>query len=624
LARNAQLTEQFIASGGVVEGTGVTVDPPLSGLRRGLGSDYKDRADPGKGFRRPSKEDVIRWSNMDVTFWNARNTRMKQDQDRFDLIPKVKAKKGTFRVYLNDPRVIIEKLAGMTSRRDHRIQVPAKGASNIGPAQRIENGCRWWAARNASEWEEGLHNPLAYDQCISMFLRGWTCSRMVLDDSREGYVREDLFDPTTVYPKYSNNRVTRITHRYATTIGDLIEDFPKARKLFNTVDLDVEIECTGFYINKPPFFHSVIANDVFVKPPTAIGYWPWVIGIAKGTFSHSPLGKDKGRLSAHIGEGYLEALRNMLDSMNQFVTILANLPARALNPPMVLKTVDGEPKAVSPEAGETSVLLTTEDYNILDLKPDMANFIPLLTTFQDRINKGALPAALFGEGTSLESGFMSALLMNAAQDNIWPFIKGLSGYHGRRYAKFLEIFSMWSRGEMDFVAPHAGDDSKLESGIPVWSEEGLTKNDVLSNGTYVKVIYEEISPQDRVALGNLAALLVRENVVSMKFAREKYLDIDDPDKIDDEILRERVFLHANAVDALAFKEILKTKDQDKIQAWIAAQQALTGGQGGREGEKVGLPTSVLPQNLSGAQDGAPGAEQIIADLAGREAPARLA
>lgn len=625
MARNNKTAEKFLSDGGVMTGVGVTVEPPLSGLRRDLSSGYryKDTSNPGKGFRRPTIEDVIRWSSMDVAFWNSRNERMAEDQDRFDLIPKMETKKGQFRVYLNDPRVIIEKLAGMVSRRDHRIQVPPKGKSNISAAQKIENGCRWWADRNAAEWEDGLHNPLSYDQALSLFLRGWVCSRLVLDDHREGAVREDLFDPVTIYPQYSNNRVKRITHRYTTTVSDLIEDFPSARKIF-TGDPDEEVECTGFYINKPPFFHCVVANDVFVKPPQAIGYWPWVLGIAKGTFSHSALKDRKDQHIKHIGEGYLEALRGMLDSLNQFVTILANLPAKALNPPMVLKTVDGEPKAVSPEAGETSVLLTNEDFAVLQLDPDMSSFIPLLTTFQDRINKGSMPAALFGEGTSLESGFMSALLMNAAQDNVWPFIRALGGFHGRRYSKFLEIFALWSKGEMGFVAPYSGDETGkqsmgMERGTPMWSEEGLTRNDVLSNGTYVKVVYEEVSPQDRVALGNLAAQLVRESVVSMKFAREKYLDIDDPDQIDDQILQERVFLHASAVDALAYKELLKVGDQDKIQAWMQAQQTMQGGEG-KEGEKVNLPPSALPQNLTGAVNAAPGAEQLIADAVNRESP----
>ena len=97
MARNNKTAEKFLSDGGVMTGVGVTVEAPLSGLRRDLSSGYryKDTSNPGKGFRRPTIEDVIRWSSMDVAFWNSRNERMAEDRIASPFYQRWRLRRGS-------------------------------------------------------------------------------------------------------------------------------------------------------------------------------------------------------------------------------------------------------------------------------------------------------------------------------------------------------------------------------------------------------------------------------------------------------------------------------------------------------------------------------------------------
>ena len=577
-----------------------------------------------------TSEDIIRYASEDIGLWSQRNERMEEDQDRFLLKRKQKSgDTGELQIYLNDPRVIVEKLAGMSSRRAHRIEVPPQHADTAEAAQSIENACRHWHQLVSREWEEALHNPLAYDQSLAAFLRGWVVSRLTLDTESPSFVREELFDAYTVYPQIGQRGIRRVTHQYMSTVGEMADSFKKAKKVLEGHESEEPIQCIGYYENKPPYWCGIIANGEFIKDPAPLGYWPWVIGISKGLFTHSPLGQmDRSDSARHVGEGYLEALRDVLDDMNHFISILANMPARELNPPVVLNTESGEPKDIEMAPGSRTILVQGESWQKIEVGPGMGEFIPLLSTLQDRINKASLPSAMFGEGTSLESGFMSALLMGAAEDNIWPFLKMLEGYHSRRYSKFLEIFEQfWPDSDtgFDYIASAAEESETIEKGQRVWGGQ-LLPQDIHANGTHLEVHYEDISPQDRVALGHLAALLIEKNVVSMKYGRSKYLNIDDPEKINDEILQERVFLNPKAVDTLTEIALMEGGDMKRTVAWwkakleeqqTAQQSGPVPGPGQAPGPAPGpgsLPTNVLPQTNTGAINPVPSDEELMAAL----------
>ena len=612
---------------------------------------------PAAKPKAPDAEWLIAEAGKLTTYWTGRNERMERHQRLFDLTEKTPAA-GKMLVYLNDPKVIVEKIAALVDRREHRIEVPPQGEENVEAAQKIENALRHWSRLINERWAEGLHNPLPYDQSQSIFLRGWVAERITLDPDSENVVYDCLVDPYSVYPRMAGDRIKHIVRVYDATVADVHEDFPDAGEAFTAMEPEKVLHCIAFYDNRPPYYHGVLADGEWAKKPTGLGYWSWVVSTAKGRFSHHAVGMaEDDDPGTHIGEGFLDAIESIVANLQKFLTIMANVGAKIENPPKLIQTVDGRPKEIDLDTGASNYLMLQENVQVIDLGQHAAQLIPLISTFQDRINKGSLPSAMFGEGTSLESGFMSALMMGAAQDSLWTFIKALEAFHAQRYRKILELFRDHSDKDMPYIAkaqatPPApqlygptGDKlaqrPRLEAGRPTWGQK-LTVADVKANGIYVEVSYEDISPQDRVALGNLAALLVNAKLISLDTARNKYLGLDDPGLENQKVLGELVNTHPDAVKKLAewsledtYKErelqALRAGEDEQAAAEKAKMAAALPEQGrpqglppgipgpGEAGMPLGMPPGLPPNVLPGPMAGIPGSipsdEELLAMIA---------
>ena len=553
----------------------------------------------------PSIDNILSKCKRDEQYWQKRNLRFIRHQDLFDLVEKTPPA-GQILATMNDTKVLIEKLAGMVARRSPRIQVPARSESMAPTAQKIENGLRQWEKYIATEWFGGVHNPLDYDRATSLFLRGWVCERMLLDPDSPALVSDILFDPHNIYPRLSGNKIKRVSHIFETTVGDIVDTFPDTDKHWDSEDENTIVTCYSYYENTPPYYHAVVANDTWVKKPTKLGYFPWIIGIAKGAISHHAIGNQLPDQHAEfIGAGFLDTIEGVYKLVNKFVTMLANTLAKQENPPKVINTIDGKPKELDTSAGSTSTFFATEKVQLLEVGPKIGQLLPMLGSLQDRLNKGGLPSAMFGEGTSLESGFMSALLMGAAQDSIWTFVRALAQFHSARYTKFLELFRDYAVDGIDVITHIKG--SEDFAGRMVIGDQ-MTASDVVRNGTYVEVNYEDISPQDRVALGNLAALLVREKLISYQTAREKYLGLDDPELEDDRVLSDILMTNPQFVSRAALLQWKKLGRKPELAALVAEidkeSQKPAGIPNAGGGGQV-LPPEMIAALMQAAGGGAP-------------------
>ncbi|MDO8671233.1 MAG: hypothetical protein Q7O66_07350 [Dehalococcoidia bacterium] len=603
-----------------------------------------DDSTPKHKARKPTIEQIKKWAKADKAYWEPRNVRMLRHQNRVLMKRKpIQGDKPDTRIYLNDCKVLIEKIASMIARRSPRIEVPPKGEANYDAAQRIENALRWWTEYLNRQWQEGLHNPLPYDQGQSILLRGWVCERLLLNSDDEGWVDDTLFDPMNLYPRVSGKRITRVNHIYQSTVGELIEEFPDAEDRFAGQDEDKKVSCIDFYQNREPFYHAVIADGEWAKEPTELGYWPWIIAVAKGAFSHHEYpGGDADDVTANIGAGFLDAIEYIVDALQQFLSMLTAAAAKQENPPIGIWTnTEGDIRQVEIGAGDTSHLVTGDKVEVFEIGAKVGTLMPIISTLQDRANKAGLPSPMFGQGGELASGYMGALMMGAAEDTVWAFIKALQGFQSRRYEKMLQIYAKFADKGIPILSPSTAESKVLQKGKMVWGEE-LSVADIEANGTYVDVVYEDFSPQDRVALGNLAIMLVREKLVDLATARDKYLGLDDPGLINDKVLADMAYLSQDVVQARTKIELAKremwpelmallqaevTKDKSEAEAKAMAQQIAqnggrppgagpgAGGPGTAEpGPIGGLPTTAASSMAMGMTPAVPSDEEINARL----------
>lgn len=549
---------------------------------------------------------MAQWVRRDKAHWLKRDERMQRHHKLWRLDqPARNRMDGTLLVTTNDPKVFIEKAASMAVAKDHRIEVVPKGEQHVAAAERIENACRWKRAYERRMWREGLHNYLDYDQAQCLFLRGWLTVRVMLDPDSRTFVDETLFDPLTVYPRVAGKRVSRVCHVYRTTIDDLREDFGELPATFDARKDEDEVEVRSVYLNAPPYWHCVVVDGDWVKEPTGLDYWPWVLATAKGAFSHHATDWEPADQSAeHVGQGFLDAMEDAYRDLNDLATILLNLLAKQENPPMITTDPAGKPLEVDTGIGGRTPFATGQAAAPIEVGAKLQHIEALITMMQDRENKAGFSAVAWGEGAGIQSGYQASLLMHAIQNSLEAFIRCLEGFHSARYEKWLELYR----------------DHGLDAGIEIVAKVGTTLDgkpapkslrgrrawgtvllpaDVEANGTDVDVIYEDIAPQDRLALTNMAATLVSSGLVSLETARDKYVGLDDPGVESERVLADLVFKNPAVVDLLSELALRRGGRWNELQALRAAhaQQAAAGPPPGPGGP--------------GGPPGAPGAGGIV-------------
>lgn len=527
---------------------------------------------------------------------------MRRHEKLYRIDKEIDDDESSIAVYLNDCRVLIQKLSGLVARRDHRIEVPPRGAQNHEAAQRIENALRWMRDYVNLRWQEGIHNPLPYDQAQSLLLRGWITERIILNADDPTFVDEALVDPIEVYPRKAGNRITRVSHVYTCSLGEVLEEFPEARERYEGLDDRRQVEVHAYYENEWPYWHAVEAEGEWVKEPAKLEYWPWIVMVAKGSFSdHATELATKEEAKAEIGQGFLDCIEDIYGYLNQLVTMGMNTIGKEENPPAVVFTQGGVVKTISLKTGARTVFAAGEDFKVVQVGANEQRIQHLLSAFQDRMNKGGIPAAMFGEGASLESGYMSALMMGAAQDTLWTYIKGLEAFHRVRYGKFLELFRDFATQSMPFVSKANTPGAGLGAARRSWGE-ALTVDDVIKNGVYVDVVYEDITPQDRVALANIAKMLVDAKLISLETARGKFLNLDDPTLENDKVLADQVNLSPEVVKALS---ALNLRRLGRLHELAALNEATPPPQPGAGGGSPGFPPGMPPMGPGEPPPGMP-------------------
>ena len=225
-----------------------TAQIPGTGPIKALVTEYQDiesrvdeNSDGGKKDQSPkvrsttiSLEDVKRKADGDVTLWKAREKRFQDHQALAELRTVDVAVKGEEAVTLNDPLVLIQKVAGMLSKQTHSVEFRPRRPDTGKEAQAAENALRLVEREREYAWSSALHGPVKYEELQCALLRGWLCARVSFDskavvdwEESEGDPYEYspwriyLADPANVYPNNPTLEYTRVTHRFKTTVGEL-------------------------------------------------------------------------------------------------------------------------------------------------------------------------------------------------------------------------------------------------------------------------------------------------------------------------------------------------------------------------------------------------------------------
>src|SRR3989304_3233855 len=93
---------------------------------------------------------------------------------------------------------------------------------------------------------------------------------------------------------------------------------------------------------------AVVGGGEWVKEPVELGYWPWLVAVAKGAFSHQGYpGGTHEDVNEYVGAGFLDAVEDVRGSLQKFLSMITATAAKPENPPVAIFLQDGVPKEVT-------------------------------------------------------------------------------------------------------------------------------------------------------------------------------------------------------------------------------------------------------------------------------------
>lgn len=567
--------------------------------------------------KKPNLDDIKEKADRIVEFWQLRDTRMDEDLALYRLT-REETTDGEI-VLKNTPFVVVEKAANLISAQVPSIAVIPPDDEAEEQAQKIEDFLRWSGDQWNKVGRRNLNGSMRHDMAHFLCLRGWVAARIWYDaeeeDPNEHPIRVKLFDPRQVYPKMGDKRLQYVVHRYWTTYGELIDEYPDEADKFEDVEQNDFVEVSAYYDD---WYHAVWTDEADLKPITEheYGFIPWVITIGNGAPIRATTQNQTSWVKDH-GVSIFHGIKDSYKQLNKVLSQLATQVAAASNPPTVYyydPVMNKTPQPLDYTPGTTNYLLyDRERVDPLNLTPNPTNTQPLIDALVDDTSKGGLPEVLWGVGGG-ESGFGTSMMTDAARDQLSPVVDAMTTSFEMINEYTLRLIRDLHEDNIGFWITN--DQGQKMGGIT------LSPEDIEAVGTNTEVVYRDISPKDRASMAQIAAMLVDKKLISMETAREEYLMLENPERENQRVLQDLIYQDEDLVKKGLVPAALARANPDLFAFYMMSKQQELMAQpeqqpaGGPPGAPPGMPPPGPPglPPTAAPPIGQPGADPFMQSL----------
>lgn len=550
----------------------------------------------------------------DADFWALLQTRQEADQALVERATDFVKTEGddadSWQAFTNDPAVIIYKGSAMLAGQRCKVSVPqVAGADDQmrDAVQKVEDLSRFIWEEIARRHANGFGNNLEFDMWQSFFLRGVLAMRVLRNAENDNFFWDVLLaDPITVKLRYAGKKLIRVSHVYQSTAIEVKDDFfpdgtyPAWLEAMKDGDT---VKVTAFYDNKQMAVCADQSGQEWLKEPTdhgcvdenGNGVVPWVIRTGAGAF-YRATEKDQTNWVKYVAESLLARVRGAISNKDQVLAMLHALVAQESNPTKDIfsenvKEYDGRDGAKNFLDPNDKVEWRVPQMKIQDLSA-------LGSAYQDQINQGALDKILFGQGDPNISGLLANAQAGSAKDVLTPYVLSMQDAK-QAVTRLCLLYFRDGGAEQSIVHTDAQSGRRLQGTVVQYAH-------VLDAGTYVEFKYRNFTPQDEVAMGNLAAVLVREGLMSMETARERFLDVDNPSLENTKVLGDMAYKDPKVVQLVSALAVVGLAQGNgltmgqlaqivqSVNAMLQTQQGAPGAPAGQPGSGQ-APPEVPPQ-----------------------------
>jgi hypothetical protein len=592
---------------------------------------------------RPTTEMLLERKRRIVRFWRPRNLRMLDDERVYKMTQPVEDRLdgneigGSETLILNDPFILVEKISNMLASQDPIVSVLAKDPGMKRVAQKVKDFLYWWTEEANSRWSSNLNSDLSRDEVYYLALRGWLAGRIMLDPGDADFPwRYDVIDPIHVYPQRGPKGLRWVFHVYKDAKVNVLNDLGWSQEVVDRIEEelaslsdDIDIEVASYYDDT---WHVLFINNEEVwSAPHNYGFVPWVMNYSYGPpirrtdpawgavdnpASVAYVDRMARSYPAWWGVSVFQGIKDIYQKMNKLASAIMTEAMKATNPPIVIKTDpngESEGKTIDTSIGATSYIdKETEDFDTINYGFKGDTLAPLMQILNDARNRGTLPAVMYGEGANYLSGFAVNLLQGGARDVVLPLVKSHQNFRQNLYKCVLRVTAE------NYPLPISMVETNPQTGLREEFTE-ITQDEIKNVGYSVKVEYKNILPQDRMAIAQMASMLVDKKLISLDTARgPEFLALQNATLENEKVLGDLAYFDQDVVQA-AIPAALSKVDPVLLVLWLQAQQrkqaemmmqaqAGASPEGGPSGGNQAPAASQMPNNVAGGvqqQTGAP-------------------
>jgi hypothetical protein len=509
-----------------------------------------------------------------VQYWSFRDERMDEDEALYNLALEASGVElpeelsGEV-VVKNTPFVTVQKVAAILGSERPTLQLVAPSPDKVKEAERAEEMLRWLWEEWDRAWRRSLHGGLFHDLAHYLALRGWGAIRLSYDpeaDPGEPPVRLELVDPRFVYPLPGAKGLRYVAVRRRTYAGEVLDLFgQEAEKVLAGLEDDEPVTLEAYYDD---WWHAVLVEGKWVKEPTAheYGFVPWVIVIAGGAPIRASE-RDPEGWTRNVGPSIFHGIKQAYRQLNKVLSQLATEVARMGNPAVIWyldPDEKDEPRQIDLAPGATNYAIAPKErIEVIRTSPNPADMGPLMQALVEDVNRASLPPVLWGVAGPETSGFAISMLSQAARDAIQPVVLAMEQAVEDTSERALTLIRQFHDRPVGIVVrDRAGRWVAGRSVDPTLLEQ---------TGTRVRASYRDLSPKDRAAFAQLAALLTDKRLISLRTAREQYLGLDNPDLENDRVLEELIYTDEEILKEYLTPLALARFDPQLFEVWLARE-----------------------------------------------------
>lgn len=549
-------------------------------------------------------------------YWAVRDTQLLADRDIINLIKPEADKTDKVRWRTNEPKVFYDTAVALLSSYQPRYRLPL--TINFSPEEKekmnkterfILGIFRQLDRRQIDRGQNYWLRELAY-----WILSGWYAGFVVVQQGDNGVeFIADLWDPITVYPEWTNNRLTKLVRTYELDKRSamvMASDFYNRGLKFEfdePKDEDKPRVINFWLDDRGKIYNSIMLNGKVIKPLKQeenfkhIPIFTGTVGIPEKTSADWQL---------RIGENVIASARDMFEYENSMTTLMATILAETAYPNIVTYTQSGAPavKGEDVKKGYGNVIALRVQDKIELLKhaatPAEVNF--LMTWVGRQKQKALFSDAVYGGMPQFEiSGFALSQFLASLKYKIGPYLTTMQ-YTISNIAS--ELLSQYREGKFKKVTLSTLNPQSMQKGL--FFVEDFDRQDV-PKSLYVDVTIPITSAIDKTQQIMYARqALTPPQLISRETIWDEILDIQDSEQeyariIQDQTLELPVVKQIMVIEQLRERERFyrnqmppKTVEADALKNYITQLELQLGGQTqGTQGKAGGIPPEVLPPEM---------------------------